>query len=103
MNYILVILPQAGQITPAQSCAFLHGVDWMWSVGLCRLMRGRSAKETALRWTPVGLHKVGSFIIHLRSFRVVPSVTSAEVAGLAVVGKRVKSHRSQGLQGAFYN
>ncbi|GBM33991.1 hypothetical protein AVEN_166424-1 [Araneus ventricosus] len=86
MNYLLVIRPEAGQITQPQSCAFLHGVDWMRSFltgDLCRLTRG--PKETALRWTPVGLRKVGSFITHLHSSCVVPSGTSAGVAGLAVV------------------
>ncbi|GBN23287.1 hypothetical protein AVEN_257831-1 [Araneus ventricosus] len=43
LSCILVIRPQAGQITQLQSCAFLHGVDWLWSIlngGLCRLKRG---------------------------------------------------------------
>ncbi|GBM28151.1 hypothetical protein AVEN_224204-1 [Araneus ventricosus] len=46
LSCLLVIRPQVGQITQPQSCAFLHGVDWMWSVltgGLCRLKRGWSA------------------------------------------------------------
>ncbi|GBN18422.1 hypothetical protein AVEN_151809-1 [Araneus ventricosus] len=91
MNYLLVIRPQAGQITQPQSCAFFHGVDWIWSIltgGFCRLTCGWSAKTKPLRWTPVGFRKVGSFITHLRSSCVDPSGTSAGVVVLAVVGKR---------------
>ncbi|GBN16015.1 hypothetical protein AVEN_90073-1 [Araneus ventricosus] len=32
MNYFSVIRPPAGQITQPQSCAFLHGVDWKWTI-----------------------------------------------------------------------
>ncbi|GBM29385.1 hypothetical protein AVEN_253907-1 [Araneus ventricosus] len=91
MIYLLVIRPQAGQITQPQLCAFLNGVDWTWSVltaGLCRLTRGWPSKETAHRWALVGLRKVGRFITHLRSSCVVSSGTSADVIWPAVVRKR---------------
>ncbi|GBN16248.1 hypothetical protein AVEN_72794-1 [Araneus ventricosus] len=45
LSCLLIIRPQARQITQLQSCAFLHGVDWLWSIlneGLCRLKRGWS-------------------------------------------------------------
>ncbi|GBM94704.1 hypothetical protein AVEN_16716-1 [Araneus ventricosus] len=51
MNYLPVIRPQAGQITQPQSCAFLHGVDWIWSIltgGLSRLTRGWSIKRSRI-------------------------------------------------------
>ncbi|GBM05257.1 hypothetical protein AVEN_181637-1 [Araneus ventricosus] len=52
------------------------------------LQAGGLPKETALRWTPVGLHKVGSFITHLYSYCVVPSGTSAVMASLALMEER---------------
>ncbi|GBM18230.1 hypothetical protein AVEN_39001-1 [Araneus ventricosus] len=58
MNYLSVIRPQAGQLTQPQSCAFLHGVDWMWSIltgGLCRLTRGWSAKRNCTPLDPCWL------------------------------------------------
>ncbi|GBM87863.1 hypothetical protein AVEN_182884-1 [Araneus ventricosus] len=90
MLYLLVIRPQAGQITQPQSCAFLHDVDWIWSIlteGLCRLTRGWSAKQTAFLWALVCLRKVCRFITHLRSSFVVPSGTSVGVVWPAVVGQ----------------
>ncbi|GBM97344.1 hypothetical protein AVEN_27464-1 [Araneus ventricosus] len=30
LSCLLLIRPQAGQITQLQSCAFLHGVDWLF-------------------------------------------------------------------------
>ncbi|GBM26884.1 hypothetical protein AVEN_264742-1 [Araneus ventricosus] len=80
MTYLSVIRPQAGQITQPQSRAFLHGVDWMWSIltgGLCRLTRGWFLKRNRTLLDLLGLRKVGSFITHLRSSYVVPSGDSA--------------------------
>ncbi|GBM95900.1 hypothetical protein AVEN_183330-1 [Araneus ventricosus] len=95
LSCLLVIRHQAGQITQPQSCAFLHGVDWLWSIlngGLCRLKRGwsfhRKLKETALHLVLVGLRKVGRFMTHLRSSCVVLSGTSAGVVWPTRRGKR---------------
>ncbi|GBO20239.1 hypothetical protein AVEN_211010-1 [Araneus ventricosus] len=48
LSCLLVISPQAGQITQLQSYAFLHGVDWLWSnidEGLVGLNAGGLATE----------------------------------------------------------
>ncbi|GBL87691.1 hypothetical protein AVEN_81318-1 [Araneus ventricosus] len=57
-NYLSVTRPQAGQITQPQSCAFLHGDDWMRLVltgGLCRLTRRWSAKQYRTQLDPFRL------------------------------------------------
>ncbi|GBN80823.1 hypothetical protein AVEN_33603-1 [Araneus ventricosus] len=64
MNYFSVIRPQVGQITQPQSCAFLHGVDWMRSTLDRRSLsatRGWSVKRYRTPWTPLGLRKTRQF------------------------------------------
>ncbi|GBN50388.1 hypothetical protein AVEN_263434-1 [Araneus ventricosus] len=68
MIYFSVIRPQAGQITQPQSCAFLHGVDWMRSTLDRRSLsaiRWWSVKRYRTAWTPLGLRKVGQFYYRL--------------------------------------
>ncbi|GBM83981.1 hypothetical protein AVEN_264226-1 [Araneus ventricosus] len=78
MNYSSVIRQQDGRITQPQSCAFLHGVDWMRSTLDRRSLSATlvwSVKRYRTLWTPLGLHKAGSFITHLRSSCVVPGTS----------------------------
>ncbi|GBN62374.1 hypothetical protein AVEN_83527-1 [Araneus ventricosus] len=77
----MVIRPQPEKITQLQSCAFLHGVDWLLLIlngGLFRLkcvVLPLKAKGTALHWALVGLRKVGRFMTHFLSSCAVPSGT----------------------------
>ncbi|GBL89070.1 hypothetical protein AVEN_255209-1 [Araneus ventricosus] len=87
MNYFSAIRPPAGQIPQPQSCAFLHGDDWMWSIltgGLCRLHVG-GLKWNRTPWTPLSLNKAGQFYYQLR-FSCVAAGTS--LCGLLCRGKK---------------
>ncbi|GBL94352.1 hypothetical protein AVEN_199391-1 [Araneus ventricosus] len=78
MNYFSVIRTPAGQITQPQSCAFLHGVDWMPSTLNRRSLsvtRGWSLKRYPHSLDPFRSRKAGQFYYPLRSSCVAPGTS----------------------------
>ncbi|GBM42656.1 hypothetical protein AVEN_221767-1 [Araneus ventricosus] len=94
MNYFSVIRTLAGQTTQPQSCAFLHGVDWMPSTLNGRALsatRGWSLKRYRTPWTPLGLRKAGSFITHFVPLALLRGLRCVVVS---VVGKRPEEEKN---------